>query len=101
MLNEFIQYKSSGYINLNSSMLSPLTYDNFEFKLNADLIRFLDKYINEIIIIIKKNLDSNRIIDLIIRLHEKEIKYNNLLMIQTNNYNEQINYLDKEKDKEY
>jgi len=81
-------------------MLTPINNGKIEFKLNEDLIKFLNKRINDIITDNIK-LDFNRIINLIIKLHQTEVYYEETLKIQVENHNKQIKFLNEMKDLEH
>ena len=75
-------------------MLSPLIYNKYEYKLNDDLINFLNNHINKIIIDDKK-LDYNRIIQFMIRIYQARH------CVDPQNYNQQIEHLENMKSIEY
>jgi len=93
ILKEFHNYKFvTNYCKLSCNMLKPIIDGKIEYKLDEDLIKTLNKHITEIITD-KKKLDLNLTKNLIIKLHQIEMYYNETLQTHIDIYNQQIGLL--------
>jgi len=87
IFNQFIEYKKNGTKEFKYYLKNPIYYNDVEYKINENLIKFLKSYLNKIITDNNnKNLDTKQKIKFINRLYEKTVEFNYNLNLYKENY---------------